>query len=270
MRKFGNVSQYPPRSLNSAEAALLTAWRSMDRYWNDLVLVGGLAVHYLTRREVPGLPGAVTMDVDFGISLGIEGGGMYGTIQTHLSGLGFSQEGSRWVQEHGDFNLYIDFLTEDPPHTTGVRMVDGAQASLMPGINRALAKRRRIRVRGKDLFGVNHECDVNVADIGPLLVLKINAFGGPTGRRHPKDAYDVLLAVSGFLEGPEAAIAAFRAEENAGNTAFAGAIECLTNDFSEPDRDGPARGAGFHPGDDGEQERVRQDLVTVGRALLGI
>ncbi len=270
MSKFGNFSQYPQRSLLSAEAALLTAWRSLDRYWDELVLVGGLAVHYLTKQEIPGLPGAVTMDVDFGISLGTEAGGQYGNIQTHLSGLGFIQEGSRWSQNHGKIKLYIDFLTEDPPHISGVREVDGAQANLIPGINRALIKSRDVKIKGNDLYGVAHECKVRVADIGPLLALKLNAFGGPTGRRHPKDAYDVLLAVTGFVDGPEAAISGFRSEAAADNSAYGSAVECLKKDFCEPNRDGPARGASFHPGDTAEQERIKQDIVTVGRALLGI
>jgi hypothetical protein len=80
MSKFGTFGEYPTNSLASAEMALLTAWRSLSRYHDDLVLVGGLAVHYLTKRSVPGLPGAVTMDVDFGISL-CTSGEQYGTIQ---------------------------------------------------------------------------------------------------------------------------------------------------------------------------------------------
>jgi hypothetical protein len=80
MSKFGTFTDYPKESLQSAEAALLTAWRSLDRYHNDLVLVGGLAVHYLTKHDAAGgTPGAVTMDVDFGISLAASGD-QYGTI----------------------------------------------------------------------------------------------------------------------------------------------------------------------------------------------
>ena len=74
MTKFGTFADYPKESLPSAEAVLLTAWRSLERYHDDLVLVGGLAVHYLTRPNVAGLPGAITMDVDFGVALGASGG----------------------------------------------------------------------------------------------------------------------------------------------------------------------------------------------------
>ena len=61
MSKFGTFGAYPEDSLRAAEAALLTAWRSLDRYHDDLVLLGGLAVHYLTKRDAAGLPGAVGM-----------------------------------------------------------------------------------------------------------------------------------------------------------------------------------------------------------------
>jgi hypothetical protein len=266
--KFGTYDDYPRESLRLAEAALLTAWRTLERYHDDLVLVGGLAVHYLTRRDLAGLPGAVTMDVDFGITLGASGG-QYGTIKSDLAGLGFVSEGNRLARKLGDVNLYLDFLTEDPLSVTGGRIVDDVVASVAPGVNRALACRRIVSVKGRDLYGVEQSCQVAVADIGPLLVLKLNAFGGPVGRRLPKDAYDVLLAVTGFLEGSEAAVSAFRAEGDAGNPAYASALAALRADFSAIGQDGPVRAAEFHPGEAEDRERLRQNVVTVGRLLLG-
>lgn len=268
MSKFGRFEDYPKESLMSAEAALLTAWCSLDRFHNDLVLVGGLAVHYLTKRDVAGLPGAVTLDVDFGISLAASGD-QYGTIKSDLAGLDFKSEGNRLVRKFGNLNLYLDFLTEDPPSLTGTRTVDDVIASVIPGVNRALACRRIVAVKGHDLYGAEQECNLAVADIGPMLVLKLNAFGGPTGRRLPKDAYDVLLAVTRFVDGPEAAVAAFRAEAEAGNTGHAFALKALQKDFSDPDQDGPIRAAEFHPGNVGNRDRIRQDVVTVGKILLG-
>jgi hypothetical protein len=268
MSKFGTFGGYPEESLLSAEAALLTAWRSLERYHDDLVLVGGLAVHYLTKRDVPGLPGAVTMDVDFGISLAASGG-QYGTIKSDLEGLNFKSEGTRLVRQFDNLNLYLDFLTESPPSVTGTRVVDDVIASVIPGINRALACRRMVKVKGRDLYGAERECEVAVADIGPLLVLKLNSFGGPTGRRLPKDAYDVLLAVAGFIDGSEPAVEAFRAEANEGNTGYAFALKTLQNDFTGTEQDGPIRAAEFLPGDAESRDRVRRDVVTVGNFLLG-
>ena len=268
MSKFGTFGDYPKESLLSAEAALLTAWRSLERYHNDLVLVGGLAVHYLTKREVAGLPGTMTMDVDFGITLGASGG-QYGTIKSDLAGLDFKLEGNRLVRKFGNLNLYLDFLTEDPPSVTGARVVDDVIANVIPGVNRALACRRIVIVKGHDLYGAEQECKVAVADIGPLLVLKLNAFGGPTGRRLPKDAYDVLLAVTGFIDGVEAAVRAFRAEADAGNTGYASALATLRADFSESNQDGPVRASEFHSGNAEDRDRIRQNVATVGRILLG-
>jgi predicted nucleotidyltransferase len=265
--KFGTFSEYPRPSLVSAEAALLTAWRSLERYHGDLVLVGGLAVHYLTKRNEAGLPGAVTVDVDFGVTLGASGG-QYGTIKSDLAGLGFVAENNRLVRKFGEIQVYLDFLVEDPPLQTGTRIVDDVVASVIPGVNRALACRRWVTVRGRDLYGAEQECKVSVADIGPLLVLKLNAFGGPTGRRHPKDAYDVLLAVTAFVDGPEAAVAAFRAEAQAGNTGYDFAAATLRKDFTAVDRDGPIRAAEFVGEFVSDAAQLRQDVVTVGKYLL--
>jgi predicted nucleotidyltransferase len=266
--KFGKFADYPKESLLSAESALLTAWRSLERYHDDLVLVGGLAVHYLTKRVIAGLRAAVTMDVDFGISLAASGD-QYGTIKTDLGGLDFKSEGNRLVRKYQNLNLYLDFLTEHPPSVTGARIVDDVVASVIPGVNRALACRRMVNVKGRDLYGAEQECKVAVANIGPLLVLKLNAFGGPTGRRLPKDAYDVLLAVMAFVDGPEAAVKGFRAEATAGNAGYAFALETLEKDFSALDQDGPIRAAEFHPGNADNRDRIRENVVTVGRSLLG-
>jgi hypothetical protein len=143
-------------------------------------------------------------------------------------------------------------------------------ASIVPGVNRALACRRMVEVAGHDLYAAKQRCQVAVADIGPLLVLKLNSFGGPIGRRLPKDAYDILLAVSGFVDGTEAAVKAFHAEGEANNSGYASALATLRADFSEITQDEPVRAAEFLRGMAEDRERIRQDVVTVGRFLLGI
>jgi hypothetical protein len=270
MSKHETFADYPPRSLAAAESALLTLWPTLHRYHDDLVLVGGLAVHYLTRRDASAWPGAVTMDVDFGISLAA-GGDQYGTIQSGLSGLGFKpdkEHKNRLVRKVEGMALYVDFLTEAPPATTGSRMIDDVVASVVPGIGSALQARRMIQISGRDVYGAAQTCHLAVADIGPLLVLKLNAFGGPAGRRHPKDAYDVLLAVTSFIDGPQAALAGFRAEAQQGNTGFVTAIEALRKDFLSTDADAPMRAADFLRGTLEDRQRVREELVTVAEFLL--
>jgi hypothetical protein len=273
MSKFSSFAEYPPRSLAGAEAALLTAWASLERFHNDLVLVGGLAVRYLTKQGAGLLPGPVTMDVDFGVTLAAEGG-QYGSMADDLSGQGFKlDEKGRYVRQFETMPVFIDFLTEHPTATTGTIGVDGVPAGVFPGVARALATRRKVTVEGKDLFGATQKVTVPVSGIGALLVLKLNAFAG---RQQAKDAYDVLLGVSRFTDGPNAAIAAFQAEASAGNRGYARAAETLRTLFFETGQSGPLRCAAFaldgQPGIDDRQMRERQileQLVTIGRALAG-
>jgi hypothetical protein len=196
-------------------------------------------------------------------------GGQYGTIKSDLEGLGFGSEGQRLVRSRGDITLYIDFLTEDPnQRALGSRVVDEVIANVVPGINRALACYRTVIVEGTDVYGAKRMCEVKVADVGPLLVLKLNAFGGPSGRRLPKDAYDILLAVIAFVDGPAAAIRGFRAEQEAGNPAYNFATKVLENDFSDINDDGPIRATEFLGQHGASRDPIRQDLVTVARRLL--
>ena len=272
MNKHETFGNYPTSGLAGAESALLTIWPSLERYQNELVLVGGLAIHYLTKHSSHGLPGAVTMDVDLGISLGADGG-LYGTISTTLGGLGFHPDDAqknRFARQVGGIHIYLDFLTECPGVSTGTQTIDDIRASIVPGIDRALASRRNIKATGTDIYGVNKEIAIPVADIGPLLALKLNAFGGPTGRRHPKDAYDVLLAVTTFIDGPEEAVRLFHTEANQDNPAYGIAVEVLEMDFLETTSDGPVRAAEFLRGTLDDALRIRQDLVTAARALLGM
>lgn len=274
MSKFASFAEYPPRSLAGAEAALLTAWASLKRFHDDLVVVGGLAVKYLTRQGAGLLPGPVTMDVDLGVTLIAEAGGQYGSMADDLSGQGFKlDEKGRYVRQFEMMPVFIDFLTEHPTATTGTIGVDGVPAGVFPGVARALASRRKVTVAGKDLFGAPQRVALPVTGIGPLLVLKLNAFAG---RQQAKDAYDVLLGVSRFVEGPDEAIAAFQAEASAGNRGYARAVETLRSHFFERGQSGPLRCAAFaldgQPGIDDRQLRERQiveQLVTIGRALAG-
>ncbi len=107
--------------------------------------------------------------------------------------------------------------------------------------DRALQKRRWVEVDGKDVYGSQRTLKVPIADIGPLLVLKLNAFEG----KHPKDAYDVLLAVTAWHEGAEAVVAAFQAEETAGNSGFSRAKRAVEEHFVSLDQLAPTRAMQF-------------------------
>jgi hypothetical protein len=217
MSKFGHYQEYPERGLTKAKAALLTVWPSLSRYHDDLVLVGGLAVDCLTKAQQGGYPVAVTIDADLGISLGA-GGDMYGTISTDLAGLGFDRDTvntSRYFRAVEGVKIYLDFLTESPDAQTGSQRVDDIIASVVPGINRALDSRRRILISGRDLYGAEQAITVNVAGIGPLVALKANAFGGPTGRRHPK-VNGLIVDYANVFQELEKALAIYGAGNGGG------------------------------------------------------
>lgn len=168
--------------------------------------------------------------------------------------------------------VFIDFLTEHPTAYEGTAIVDGVPAGVFPGIGRALATKRKVSIEGHDLFGVRQRVQVPVSGIGPLLVLKLNAFAG---RQQPKDAYDVLLLVSRYVDGFDAAVAGFRVEATAANPGYARAVATLRQHFTEAGQSGPLRCAAFAFGHQppGAEERDRQrqiiqQMVTVGRTLL--
>lgn len=86
----------------------------MERYHESLVLVGGLAVKYLIQPGPKSQPGAITMDVDLGVALAVEGG-QYGSIADDLAGPGFQRnEQGRYVRQFEAMPVFVGFLTEDP------------------------------------------------------------------------------------------------------------------------------------------------------------
>ncbi len=114
-----------------------------------------------------------------------------------------------------------------------------------------------------------------MAEIGPLLALKLNAFGGPSGRKAPKDAHDILYLATNYLDGTAAALAGFQEERRMGSRGINHALRCLEDFFSKPDAPGPVACAAFrlnnqHLESQNEQAslRIRQQCVTLAQALL--
>jgi hypothetical protein len=274
--KHDTFDKYPADSLELPTQALLTTWDCLPDFRNDLVLVGGLAVRYLTKLPAEGLPGAVTLDVDFGVSIAASGGA-YPGIRDNLSSHGFKWEKERFTRMFPKLELHIDLLTDDDKSDKGTAVVDdGMHVSIFPGINRALACHRKVKVSGKTLLGTPQQEEIRVAEVGPLLVLKLNAFGGPTGRKAPKDAHDILYLAMNYLGGTAAAVAGFQEEWRIGNRGINHALKCLQNLFSNPDAQGPVACAAFRlnnqhnePQNEQASLRIRQQCVTLAQALLG-
>ncbi len=273
--KHDTYEAYAPARTQMAESALLTAWDSLAAFQEDLVLIGGLAIRFLTHRKSGGVIEPVTTDVDFGVSLGISNG-QYGSLRDVLRGHGFRWERGRFEKVIAGFTVYVDLLTEQPGYTKGTVMLDdGLEVAVVPGINRALTNHRRVTIEGKCLLGVQRKIEVKIAEIGPLLVLKLNAFGGPEGRKVRKDVSDILYATNNYLDGVDAAVFAFKAEVAIGNSGAPFAVAALREYFSDISALGPISCAAFRLNNRHEEPEqvdqamlIRQQCVTIAQALL--
>jgi hypothetical protein len=278
--KYGSYHEYDARRVAVAEAAFITVWSGLGSWHDDLVLVGGLVPKYLCGDLAAArlLPRPVTLDADLGIALGASLG-QYGSLQMEMQTHGFKLSkdefgGPRFEKTVGGFPILVDFLTENPPHTKGTAIVDDVPANILPGINRALATARLIKITGVDLYGATQtEIPVRVCEAGPFLAMKLRAFGS---RQAPKDAFDILYTLLHYDRGTAAAVAAFAGEVQANNPACADAIACPNQHFRDEQSPAPVRAASFVLGEavPGEVEDIRlrrlqiqQDVVDAGALL---
>ena len=273
--KHDTFDKYPPYGMELPTQALLTTWDCLPDCRADLVLVGGLAVRYLTKLPVLGMPGAVTLDVDFGVNIAA-GGGAYPVIREHLSAHGFQWVNSRFSRKFPKMELHIDLLTDDDRSDAGsVILDDGLSVGIFPGINRALACYRIVSVAGATLLGRPLTENIKLAEVGPLLALQLNAFGGPGGRKPPKDAHDVLYLAEIYLGGTAAAVTGFREDRRTGNRGINPALQCLKRFFSGPESQSSLACAPFRlnnlhlkPQNADASLQIRQQFVTLTRNCL--
>ena len=272
--KHDTFEKYPAGSMELPVQALLTTWDCLPDYRGELVLVGGLAVRYLTKKPTEGLSGAVTLDVDFGVNIVASGNG-YPGIRDNLSAHGFKWGNGRFTRKFATLDLHIDLLTDDDKSDQGSVVVDdGLSVGIFPGISRALACHRSVTISGKSLLGNLLTEKIRVAEVGPMLVLKLNAFGGPSGRKAPKDAHDILYLAMNYLDGTAAAVEGFQAERRIGNRGINSALKCLADFFSNSDAQGSMACAAFQlnnqheePQNEDASQRIRQQCVTLAKAL---
>jgi len=275
--KYETFSQYDARHTALAESAFLTLWPTLGRWHEDLVLVGGLVPKYLCgdHTEQRTLPRPATLDVDLGIALAADSG-QYGSLLWELSGQGFKpseKHPARLEKTIGGFPVYVDFLVEHSPRMSGSVQVDEITASIMPGVDRALATARNLEVRGVDLHGATQNLVARVCEAGPFLALKLRAFGN---RQQPKDAFDILYTLRHYDGGTDAAIAAFAEEVRISNPACPDALRSLKEHFANESSPGPVKASHFVLGDvlPGESADVgfvrttlRQDMVDAAALL---
>jgi hypothetical protein len=204
----------------------------------------------------------VTLDVDLGIALGASTG-TYETVAQTLQGIGFRTVEGRLVRPMDDLEIAVDFLVEGPAGAG--RIVDDIRATAFPGIGRALVTKQPYLIEGRDAYGVMQSFEIPVVALGPLLVLKLNAFAN---RRQPKDAFDFLtLAVIHHKNAGEAL-----AGERSINPGFPNAIRVLEEFFLAQDKDGPRRALAFRGGSegpilDGDRE-ILEIMATAGQFIF--
>lgn len=274
--KYDTYSGYDPRLVAQTQPAFLTAWSGLGSYHADLVLVGGLVPHFICRHPSGSnaLPRPATLDVDFGVALGASAG-QYGSLSNDLRAQGFKPSekySGRFEKDIGGFILYIDFLVEDGDQPRGTRTVDDVQASVMPGVVRALETARVMTIEGKDLFGAQQKVTARVCEVGPFLVLKLRAF---LFRQQGKDAFDLLYTILHYDGGTAAAVAGFAMEAVAGNPAFADAKRALETLFVDERSPGPVKAAHFVFGEalvaeteDTQTRRLQVQQDTLSAALM--
>lgn len=276
--KYETYREYDPHRTGLAESALLTVWAGLGNWREELVLIGGLVPKYLCgdHTETRTLPRPATLDVDIGIALAADGG-QYGSLHWDLSAQGFTRspdEPSRYVKVIEDVKVPLDFLVEFPPRAIGSVQVAEVTASVMPGVNRALATARIVKLTGMDLHGAEQRQTIRVCEVGPFLALKLRAF---FHRQQPKDAFDILYTVLHYDGGADAAIHAFAEEVRLGNSVFPDALRTLEEHFSNESAPGPVKASHFVLGpavpDESEDSifrrvTIRQDMVDVALRLF--
>ena len=155
-------------------------------------------------------------------------------------------------------------------------MVDDVQASVMPGVGRALQTARIVQLSGKDLFDADQKFTARVCEVGPYLALKLRAF---KFRQQPKDAFDILYTVKHYDNGPKAAIEAFAQEAESENPACPDAVESLRQDFLSENASAPVRAAHFVLGEVSRTENkeiklrrtlIKQDMVDIATELVRV
>jgi hypothetical protein len=276
--KYETYREYDPHHTALAESAFLTLWSTLGSWHGDLVLVGGLVPKYLCGdlTQHRSLPRPATLDVDLGIALAAASG-QYGNLFWELAGQGFKRSEkhpARLEKTISDFPIYVDFLVEHSPRTRGSAQVEDITASIMPGVNRALATARSIKVTGVDLHGADQKLIARVCEVGPFLALKLRAF---CDRQQPKDAFDILYTLRHYDGGSTAAITAFAEEVHLGNPACTDALRTLKEHFQTETSPGPVKASHFvfgqaQPGESEDTKflraTLRQDMVDAAAQLL--
>jgi hypothetical protein len=253
--KPAHASGYPSGHLEKIRQTCLYVATKLADLADELVVVGGLVPSLLIdQNHLP--PGAKrhvgTLDLDFGLGLGILDASKYQAIVERLREAEFTpdrKEGKVVRQRWGfdvskDERLTVEFLI--PPSDSidkpgSLRNLEGDFAAIVtPGLQLAFLNRKRVTIEGTTILKENAKRDIWVCGSGAFIVLKALAF---RNRSMNKDAYDLFYVLRNYGQGPEAVVADLKPYLL--DTWAQRALEILQEDFTSPKGLGPQRAARF-------------------------
>ena len=191
--KFDHYTSYSEVITNHAGKVLASLWGALENYRHGMVLIGGLVPRFICSGNMnTTLLRPVTLDVDLGISVAVDGD--MSPIDWKLRALGYREdqkEGGRFIADIDGIRIPIDFLTEHVHPTSSIEIA-GIRASNLLGVKRAIESSRKIMFEVPDEEGEAIQVPLRVCEAGAFLMLKLRAF---LHRRQSKDAYDLYYVM---------------------------------------------------------------------------
>jgi hypothetical protein len=295
MPKPKDIGGYTAQHTADCERVLATLLRGLGPWGKSVFLVGGLTPRYLVPEPPPGgPPHAGTLDVDLVIDLQILADTeAYESLEQNLKRLNFeraeNEQGKkvawRWKTstEHGA-TMILEFLAEDLrvgggrvqalPTEGNISALNIPHSSMVFDLYEEAEIRAEL-LDGKGIASVT----VKHANIVSFTCLKAFAY---EDRHEPKDAHDLVYAISHRPGGLQSVATAFQAPLGGKHRdSVRSALEILRRRFvDEPgtegyQKDGSVAVARFELGNDADQRdrrvlRQREASDIIDRLLKGI
>ena len=238
---------YDPELVRAARSVLLELMRGLERYRDDLVLVGGSVPEFLCPEAEDPYVGSV--DVDFAFNHLAEN--QYPAIKKVLLDLGYRQ-GER------EDRFYRELPGSSTVLKVPVDFLRGQDVDLL------FAHPLQQEIHGRLPEGGAEAVVVQVASVVPFLVLKALALDE---RGKAKDAWDIYYCLKNYPGGVEELVRLFHSYH--GQHSVKIGLQFMKNHFASLHGLGPNQVVHFQEVSDAEEEaRVRRDAYERVQYLL--